>query len=327
MTNTLAVKNDQDFWDERQIAALRVNGLEEAPKAELAVFLHFCQRTGLDPFARQIYMIKRGNRHTIQASIDGLRLVALRSGNYGGQITEWCGKDGVWHDVWLSAEPPVAAKVSVYYKDSPHPIPAVAKFTSYSTGQGLWNKMPDLMIAKCAEALALRKAFPQDLSGIYSDEEMEQSGSTPLVTPTQVVVPTQVRVDRSPGWSGRTAIGTVIAHAADKLESEKQFTDEMPKPDSPIMEDSPEVDDWGVPVVKQSNWENNQFTTEVELVEYHTSVATPICAHEDPMIPKFGISKNTNKAYFNFSCSRGRYEGQCDPVWLKLDPTTGEWVK
>jgi phage recombination protein Bet len=181
MSNTLAVSTTQDFWDDKQLAALRQIGLTDAPKAELAVFLHYCQRTGLDPFARQIYMIARGGKYTIQASIDGLRIVAQRSGNYGGQtMVEWCGSDGVWKDVWLEPTPPTAARVGIYYKDVPNPTYAVAKFESYAVSyqgklSGLWSKMPDLMIAKCAEALALRKAFPQDLSGIYSGDEMAQA--------------------------------------------------------------------------------------------------------------------------------------------------------
>lgn len=183
---TLAVTNDQAFWDDKQIAALKQIGLDNTPKAELAVFLHYCQRTGLDPFARQIYMISRGGKYTIQSSIDGLRIVAQRSGNYGGQTpVEWCGTDGKWKDVWLEAAPPVAARVGVYYKDAPNPTYAVAKFESYNANSPIWKKMPDLMIAKCAEALALRKAFPNDLSGIYSADEMQQAdidhGASPAV--------------------------------------------------------------------------------------------------------------------------------------------------
>jgi len=188
MANTLAVTSDQSFWDEKQIAALKQIGLADAPKPELAVFLHYCQRTGLDPFARQIYMIARGGKYTIQASIDGLRIVAQRSNNYGGQTpVEWCGDDGVWKDVWLAKENPVAARVGVFYKDSPHPTYAVAKFESYFAGSPIWKKMPDLMIAKCAEALALRKAFPNDLSGIYTNDEMAQA-DTQIETSVQTKV-------------------------------------------------------------------------------------------------------------------------------------------
>jgi len=201
MGNTLSVTTTQDFWDEKQLAALRQIGLTDAPKAELAVFLHYCQRTGLDPFARQIYMISRGGKYTIQASIDGLRIVAQRSGNYGGQtMVEWCGEDGIWKDVWLENTPPTAARVGIYYKDVVNPTYATAKFESYAVAyqgklSGLWAKMPDLMIAKCAEALALRKAFPQDLSGIYSSDEMAQAEivkSEPESKPIEII-PTAVK--------------------------------------------------------------------------------------------------------------------------------------
>ena len=178
MTTSLAITPDQSYWSEKQIAALKQIGLSNANPADLAVFFHQAQKTGLDPFARQIYMIERGGRFTIQSSIDGLRIVALRSGNYGGQTpTEWCGEDGVWKDVWLDKNPPVAARAGVYYKDTPNPTYSVAKWDSYAQNSPIWRKMPDLMLAKCAESLALRKAFPNDLSGIYTDEEMAQADS------------------------------------------------------------------------------------------------------------------------------------------------------
>lgn len=176
MSGTLVVKEGQSEWDDKQIAALKQLGLASAPSGDLQVFLHFCQRTGLDPFARQIYMIARGGKFTIQSSIDGLRIVAQRSGNYGGQTAaEWCGADGVWKDVWLEKTPPLAAKIGVFYKDAPNATYAVAKWDSYAQSSPIWSKMPDLMLAKCAEALALRKAFPNDLSGIYTGDEMGQA--------------------------------------------------------------------------------------------------------------------------------------------------------
>src|SRR5690606_36600618 len=60
------------------------------PRPIAEAFLHHCSRTGLDPVARQIYLIERGGKHTIQVSIDGARLVAERSGKYAGQTpTQW----------------------------------------------------------------------------------------------------------------------------------------------------------------------------------------------------------------------------------------------
>ena len=194
MSGLLAVTNEQDFWDEKQMAALNQLGLTNAPKGDLGVFLHFCQRTGLDPFARQIYMIGRQGKYTIQASIDGLRIVAQRSGEYGGQVGPyWCGEDGIWKDVWVSAEPPIAAKVGVWRKGFKEPLFAIAKFESYAVYYNgklgsVWAKMPDLMIAKCAEALALRRAFPQDLSGVYTAEEMAQTDNQSKLIETQEAI-------------------------------------------------------------------------------------------------------------------------------------------
>jgi hypothetical protein len=114
---------------------------------------------------------------TIQVSIDGLRLAAARSGQYVGSETYWCGADGKWVDVWLTSDPPSAAKTLIYKKGGDRPFVGVAKFDSYKQEyedrrsgaaklSGQWAKMPDVMIAKCSEALALRKAFPAELAGI-----------------------------------------------------------------------------------------------------------------------------------------------------------------
>jgi hypothetical protein len=82
--------------------------------------------------------------------------------------------------VWLGSKPPAAAKTIIHRKGASHPFVGVARFADYNAGQGLWSKMPAAMIAKCSEALALRKAFPADLSGVYSTDEMEQAEVQPV---------------------------------------------------------------------------------------------------------------------------------------------------
>ena len=155
---------------------------------ELKLFAYACQRTGLDPFSKQIYAIKRGGKMTIQAGIDGLRAISERTGQLDGSETYWCGADGSWQDVWLADKPPAAAKTIIHRKGSNHAFTGVARFADYNAGQGLWSKMPAAMIAKCSEALALRKAFPANLSGVYTTDEMEQAEEV-TVTPVAAAKP------------------------------------------------------------------------------------------------------------------------------------------
>lgn len=163
------------LWTPEQTQLISTTIAPGCSNDELRLFAYACQRTGLDPFSKQIYAIKRGGKMTIQAGIDGLRAIAERTGQLDGSTTEWCGDDGQWQDVWLGSKPPAAAKTTIWRKGSSHPFTGVARFADYNAGQGLWSKMGAAMIAKCSEALALRKAFPADMSGVYSTDEMDQA--------------------------------------------------------------------------------------------------------------------------------------------------------
>ena len=170
------------LWTPEQTQLISTTIAPGCSNDELRLFAYACQRTGLDPFSKQIYAIKRGGKMTIQAGIDGLRSIAERTGQLDGSETLWCGDDGVWTDVWLGNKPPAAAKTTIWRKGAGHPFTGVARFQDYNAGQGLWTKMGATMIAKCSEALALRKAFPADLSGVYSTDEMDQAVEPVTVT-------------------------------------------------------------------------------------------------------------------------------------------------
>jgi len=151
---------------------------------ELKLFLHVADKSGLDPLSRQIYFIKRSGKMTIQTAIDGFRAIADRTGQYIGS------SDPVFVDVSNS---PVKATVTVNKVVSGvvGNFTATARWSEYYPGkqQGfMWDKMPHTMLGKCAEALALRKAFPAQLSGLYTGDEMAQAGDVGIpkeINPTK----------------------------------------------------------------------------------------------------------------------------------------------
>ena len=212
------------LWTPEQTQLISTTIAPGCSNDELRLFAYACQRTGLDPFSKQIYAIKRGGKMTIQAGIDGLRSIAERTGQLDGSETHWCGEDGVWTDVWLSSKPPAAAKTILHRKGASHPFVGVARFADYNAGQGLWSKMPAAMIAKCSEALALRKAFPADLSGVYSTDEMDQAVEPVTVTaaPLAPALPAKPAGDAKIFQAGKVAIAK-----ADSIAKLTEVTDRM----------------------------------------------------------------------------------------------------
>jgi phage recombination protein Bet len=174
-----------------------------ASDLELELFVKQCERTGLDPFARQIYAIKRWDASVgaevmqTQVSIDGLRTLAADTQEMMGQEGPfWCGPNGNWMDVWLGPDEPRAAKVTVLRGQTWAAEGPIARFTGVALYDSycqtrkdgrptrMWEQMGPEMLAKCAEALALRKAFPQRLSGLYTSDEMGQA-SNPVSAPAE----------------------------------------------------------------------------------------------------------------------------------------------
>jgi phage recombination protein Bet len=207
------------LWTPEQTQLISTTIAPGCSNDELRLFAYACQRTGLDPFSKQIYAIKRGGKMTIQAGIDGLRSIAERTGQLDGSETYWCGPDGQWQDVWLDSKPPAAAKTIIHRKGCAHPFTATARFADFNAGQGLWSKMPSVMIAKCSEAQALRRAFPADLSGVYSTDEMDQAVE-PVTVTTAPALP--AKGDAKIFQAGKVAIAK-----ADSIAKLTEVTDRM----------------------------------------------------------------------------------------------------
>lgn len=185
-------------YDSGKIDLIKRTVAKGASDDELALFLHACKRTGLDPFMKQIHAIKRWSAAdqreimAIQTGIDGYRLIAERTGKYAGSDEPVFEENGSGH--------PVKATVTVWklVEGARCPFTASARWEEYVQKKkdgavtSFWSKMPYGQLGKCAEALALRKAFPAELSGVYTHEEMQQADNPIQVNKPVVEIP-QIR--------------------------------------------------------------------------------------------------------------------------------------
>ena len=178
-SNGLALAGDTSLvLDTERMELLRKTIANGAPQLEFEMFVADCNRRGLDPFAKQTYLIKRGNRWQQQTSIDGYRLIADRTGKYAGSDEPVFDTEDANH--------PNKATVTVWkiVNGQRCPFTASARWNEHvalfnGKPGDTWERMPYLMLAKCAESAALRKAFPQELSGLYTNEEMQQADNMP----------------------------------------------------------------------------------------------------------------------------------------------------
>jgi len=262
----LPATTDRNEWTPEEAAVIEAAGLVFthaygeragqkvlAPRPVIARFRHTVERTGLDPLARQIYCIGRfgsdGLEWSIQTGIDGFRVIAERSRKYAGQdAAEWLTESGEWVDVFVKAlhgDHPLAARVRVYRHDWDPDKPAVgiATWDEYAQTKrngeltSMWAQRGPGQLAKCAEALALRKAFPHDLSGLYTDDELgngptvvEEAGST---SSTGGARPT--RVVRTLASRAREAAAATDAPAEEETASDGPTGPENTSPDEVVL--------------------------------------------------------------------------------------------
>lgn len=183
-------------WTGEQRALMEFAGAAVAPVGVAQAFIHECQRTGLDPFAKQIYVAQLGGKWGIIVGVDGFRVIAQRSKGYRGQRGPQFTADGVtWTDAWLPqlqggkvGDPPAAARVGVLREGFTEPVWQVVTWAEFGQTRAQWKVMPAHMLGIRAETHALRRTFPNDLSGLYTPEDADMN-------------PDEVAIEQSRPWA------------------------------------------------------------------------------------------------------------------------------
>lgn len=171
MTALVERKDDLSVtYSPEHISLIKNQICKGATDLEMQLFLHVCYKKGLDPLTKQIYSVKYGQERSIIVGIDGFRLVAERTGCYAP------GKESTYvYDAQGRLQSATSYVKKMTRDGTWHEVSESAYWAEYGSDKQFWKKMPHVMLAKCAEAKALRRAFPNELSGLYTQEEMEQA--------------------------------------------------------------------------------------------------------------------------------------------------------
>lgn len=173
--------------EEGQLSKEDINTLAKAgivpqgtPFSQVMVFARICRERGLSPFSKEIYLVQYGDKYSVITGIDGFRRLACETGSYAGCDEPKYNLDssGNWKtpaDLLLENKLPVTCTFTVYRMVDGHRVPFshTAVFREFSSGKNKWQSMPFQMIAKVAEAFALKKGFSDRLKGLHIPEEQD----------------------------------------------------------------------------------------------------------------------------------------------------------
>lgn len=209
---------------------------EDLTDDEFALFLLRCQQLNLDPFRGQIYPVKRWDSATkaftmaLQTSIDGLRLMGKRSGDYApGKEPSFAYKED---GSLLSATVPGWNRVGERWFE----VSAIAYYDEYvqldrnQKPMLFWRKMAHNQLAKCAESLLIRRCAPQETGRIYTDVEMGQADNEPRQSSKAEGPPEEASGPEEPNDKTHPTV-RALAEAWVKMEAIK-----LEKPDMPYDE-------------------------------------------------------------------------------------------
>lgn len=193
---------------------------KDATNDELKLFFYDCQRRNVHPLDKLIHFTKRQGKYTPITSIDFMRIRAAESGEYAGS------DDPLFEELPAPAKNPAKASVTVYRMVDHQrcAFTATARWAEYAPSDMndrsafMWRKMPFTMIGKCAEALALRKAFPGQLQGLYAKEEMDQSNNVERMEPAQAKAFVAEQMAKLPAKQAEPQVGPMYELAPDENE-------------------------------------------------------------------------------------------------------------
>ncbi len=228
-------------------------------------FCDVVERTGLDPFARQVTPMVRRDRGRSKLfpliTIDGARLIGQRTGEFAGRVgPAWCGEDGVWRDVWLDQRPPAAARVGLRRAGHPEPTWCVVTWRELGGSSPVWHDMPAHMLAKVAEAHAWRVLFPAELSGIYTVDEFAKLADE---TREAIGAPTGVRSRRQQVEDWKDGVRREVAMMGPHEHWPPQpLDDDDPFADDPDLEPAPPAPAPDVTALKKAMFRINERDVE-----------------------------------------------------------------
>lgn len=171
-----------DYKDKTVVSTLKATVAQNLTDAEFLLFIEHCKSTRLNPFKREVWAIKTKDKHgnerlQIMTGINGFLQIANDHPMYDGMTVEVD-----------SDERPTKAICKVYRKDRKYPAEGVALLKEYGKNTPIWQQMPRVMLTKVAKSIALRESFPQQLNGLYTQEEMPAEYAEPIAVPASQIV-------------------------------------------------------------------------------------------------------------------------------------------
>lgn len=206
-SNTQIVTQEHAAYSEEQRRLITDVLCKGASETEVEFFMEVSKRCRLDPFRKQIHAVKRWDATlqrealSFQVGIDGLRAIASRTGEYVGNDEPAFELDAKGN--------PIKASCTVYrlIHGQRYAFTASVFWAEYAQKKKdgsltkMWYDRPFGQLGKCAEAAALRKAFPEESGGLYTEEELGGDDAASIApTARAVVMPTvdEVKASRAP---------------------------------------------------------------------------------------------------------------------------------